>query len=330
MSQLNKEFIEDTLTLEGLDELRAELGRLSDSEIESRMLGTWQETCRDEPDTMTFRQDSMLKKIDNVINKDRRRKRFLTVSGWIGCAVLAVALVFVEANNLRKIWELSEPETTICTADGEKATVTLPDGSRIKINYGSRLTYNQSDFLNGERKVDFSGEGFFDISKKDGIPFIVNSDDLTVKVTGTRFNLRHRNGNISSELALFDGSVSLFSKETGKGIEMSPGQVATFNRSTHIFDLGTPEDIPSQSSWTRDEITFRRASLPRILETLGHYYGCKVTASPRIKNLGKTFSGTLPMNDINEALSILELLFPINTIVLDKTITVSLNDDKDI
>mgnify|MGYP001472807545 FL=1 len=70
---------------------------------------------------------------------------------------------------------------------GEKITVKLPDGSTVKLNSGSSITYPEM-FLDDRREVVLKGEGFFDVKKNQKQPFIVMANKAKVKVLGTSFN----------------------------------------------------------------------------------------------------------------------------------------------
>ena len=84
-----------------------------------------------------------------------------------------------------------QPEMLVrMTADyGSRSEVVLPDGSVVKLNSGSDITYsyNAKEKI---REVNFQGEGFFDVSKNK-IPFVIKMNNgLRLKVHGTSFNLQ--------------------------------------------------------------------------------------------------------------------------------------------
>ena len=78
--------------------------------------------------------------------------------------------------------------TKISTNEGEKAHVFLPDSTEIVMNSGSTVQYDLN-YNNKDRIVKFEGEAYFDVRTNPEKPFLVKSDLIEVKATGTRFNI---------------------------------------------------------------------------------------------------------------------------------------------
>src|SRR3546814_20797672 len=78
---------------------------------------------------------------------------------------------------------------TIHTPRGGKYQVRLPDGTRVWLNAESQLRYPVS-FGDAERRVELSGEGYFEVAHREDQPFIVESQGQEVKVLGTHFNIK--------------------------------------------------------------------------------------------------------------------------------------------
>ncbi len=78
---------------------------------------------------------------------------------------------------------------TVQAPKGEKANITLADGSLVWINSGSSLTYNNA-FNQKERKVFLEGEAYFEVAKDPKRPFIVHTRDMDIEALGTAFNVR--------------------------------------------------------------------------------------------------------------------------------------------
>lgn len=111
--------------------------------------------------------------------------------------------------------------------NGQHATLTLSDGTKVCLNAGSRFTY-PSDFSTKNRAVELSGEGYFEVTHKDGNPFIVTLPLLEVKVLGTTFNIKAYTGE-DTEVTLEKGKVEIFvERQDGKkgenGLQLYPRQ----------------------------------------------------------------------------------------------------------
>ena len=88
---------------------------------------------------------------------------------------------------------------------GQKSKVILADGTQVWLNSGSTLSVSIDN--TNRRKVQLSGEAYFDVTKDKKSPFIVNTKDYAVKVYGTQFNVRSYDDQTGSETILKEGSV---------------------------------------------------------------------------------------------------------------------------
>ena len=123
----------------------------------------------------------------------------------------------------------------ITTPLGSRSHVTLPDGTRVWLNAGSKIRYAM-DFLKGDREIALTGEAFFEVSKIKNKRFIVKTSDLAIKVWGTKFNVRAYSDDAIIQTTLVEGSVSI-QKLNGKMQEretyLTPNQTAIFHKNIH-------------------------------------------------------------------------------------------------
>jgi len=75
------------------------------------------------------------------------------------------------------------------TGFGNQTQITLPDGSLVSLNSGSKLVWNEKKF-NRNRLVTLSGEAYFEIEK--GGEFIIQTENGTVEILGTKLNVFSR------------------------------------------------------------------------------------------------------------------------------------------
>lgn len=120
-------------------------------------------------------------------------------------------------------------QISFATGKGEKASLTLPDGTEVALGYDSRLAYNPSEFNRKGRHVNLSGEAYFDVAKAHGSPFTISNDRIEVKVVGTRFNLQVRRNRPFARLTLDEGGVLFTSVKTGRTASVTPGSTATLD-----------------------------------------------------------------------------------------------------
>ncbi|GHU89638.1 anti-sigma factor [Bacteroidia bacterium] len=121
--------------------------------------------------------------------KSFRWKFFLryAASLFICFSLGATLTLWWENRNITKTSVLAATEISVPL--GSISTVTLPDGSRVWLNAGSKVIY-QEDFGIDNREIQLEGEAFFDVYTNPEKPFIVKTSDISVRAFGTRFNVK--------------------------------------------------------------------------------------------------------------------------------------------
>lgn len=91
---------------------------------------------------------------------------------------------------------------------GSKTKLHLPDGTLVWLNAGSSISYSQGFGINS-RKVTLEGEGYFEVTHNDKVPFFVQTNNLEVKVLGTKFNFKDYKEDTRAMVTLIEGCVTL-------------------------------------------------------------------------------------------------------------------------
>ena len=94
-----------------------------------------------------------------------------------------VPLVSVPANRTRGPVTTQSGIIEVSNQTAAEYVATLPDGSTVRLNRGSRLTFPKS-FAADRREVTLQGEGFFQVVRQPGQPFLVYANKLVTKVLG--------------------------------------------------------------------------------------------------------------------------------------------------
>ncbi len=129
-----------------------------------------------------------------------------TIGGVLLGAVLLVTTWRTSAHHVAA--NMASHSSVYATASGERATVTLPDGSTVALNVASRLEV-PSNYAAGNRALRLSGEAMFTVRPAPGAPFTVEAGSTTTRVLGTRFVIRHYPTDTVTNLAVQDGKVSI-------------------------------------------------------------------------------------------------------------------------
>ena len=152
---------------------------------------------------------------------------------------------------------------------GGEFNLTLSDGTRVWLNAETELRY-PVQFNGKERVVYLKGEAYFEVSKNKEKPFLVQVDDMSVKVYGTEFNVNTYN---NIETVLVTGSVSM--NQGGKEVLLKPNQKGVFDQ---VSGKITVEDVDvlAYVSWKNGDFIFRNESLNSIMDKLSRWYGLEV------------------------------------------------------
>lgn len=159
---------------------------------------------------------------------------------------------------------------------GIKSLITLPDGTRVKLNSESSIEY-YSDFAN-DRRVKLVGEAFFEVVKDTLHPFYVKSGDLTVKVLGTSFNVKAFPFEQMINIALVSGKVAV-EAQTEEGSSMrkylKPDEMFSYNIRTSDIQISN-FDYDLAIGWKDGALNFREEGFTTVVKMLERWYGVSI------------------------------------------------------
>ncbi|MEI6678568.1 MAG: FecR domain-containing protein [Mariniphaga sp.] len=180
---------------------------------------------------------------------------------------------------------------------GKTSEVLLPDGTKVFLNAGSRLIYPEN-FSGKTREVFLVGEAYFDVKHDLQHPFIVQLNDLRLKVLGTRFNISAYSADNIIETVLAEGKVSMEKNNAGlfdKVTELVPGQLASFDRTIQSINLKSV-DANNYILWTKGLFQFESTDLSRITKRLERYYNIRFEYKDPLLG-GLRISGKMELKD---------------------------------
>jgi len=157
---------------------------------------------------------------------------------------------------------LKESTITYQTDFGKQLAINLPDGSEIMLNSKSTLYYDEDNF-NKERILYLDGEAYFKVTK--GSPFTVITDEGTVAVLGTEFNV-DTNKNFF-EVKCFSGKVNVINSEKIAHILTKGKAVRTYNTTLTNWTFNTIE-----KTWMSGLSSFTETPLSEVIDALENQY----------------------------------------------------------
>lgn len=166
---------------------------------------------------------------------------------------------------------------------GSKSKLTLPDGSLVWLNAGSRIAYSQGFGVNN-RHLELSGEAYFEVTKNEDLPFDVKTRELNVTVLGTKFNFRNYEEDEEVIVNLMEGRVRLDNhiREMSEQY-LSPEEKVVLRKSTGEMVISKAKLVGNTKEWTNDVLLFDEMCLRDIARELERSYN--VTISIKNENL---------------------------------------------
>jgi hypothetical protein len=178
----------------------------------------------------------------------------------------------------------------------------LADGTSVFLNAASSITYPTA-FTGNERKVEISGEAYFEVAKDPGKTFIVSAGGVNTEVLGTHFNVNAYSDNGSIDVTLLQGRVKIVNDENAA--ILAPGQQGQLNKKGKI-DLNKDVDTNQVMAWKNGLFNFNNQSVESIMLQMSRWYNVRVVYEG--KRSDKHFSGLISRSDnISEVLKIMQL-----------------------
>ncbi len=201
----------------------------------------------------------------------------------------------------------------ISTQSGQTAEMLLPDGTKVWLNALTNIQY-PSNFSASNREVKITGEAFFKVKHDENSPFVVRTNNYSVKVLGTSFNVTAYQNDAYSKTTLVEGKIVLLNAEDKEIKTLVPGQLFSFNNNDQRYQV-SQVSTNYYTSWKDGYFAFDQEKLESIAAKLERIYAVKITI-PEAKVKGYSFTGTIMKNKpLEQILRIIELTAPIKVTV---------------
>ena len=309
---INREIIQRYLNGEAtaaeLHLLRTYLGGKDLSLLKERMAQDWEDLPNDQMILPPGLADEMLRQVKqqlsdskNIRLKKVKRRQYLAIAAGL------MLLVFIGFG----LWtSRSENQIEYTTGYGEWKTLTLPDGSWVKLNANSVIRYTAQWQEGADRQVWLDGEAFFKVQRKPdtGAKFLVITKDLQVEVLGTAFNVNSRG--IQTNVFLEEGQIRL--SMDGQEEMLEPGDFLAYSTKKKAVVKRQNAISPElHTSWKDGVLILKDQSIKEILKRLEEIYGVQIhVLNDSLLTHIKTVS--VPMDKLEIAIPVLERTFEVN------------------
>lgn len=299
------------------------LNSLSDKEMEEIFLDYSQskwDSCSNTIDQSKAErmQNEIMSRIASVdFMAKKKHTKIKSISLKIA-SIAAVALLFLFAGYMISDRQQEERYFEIVAENGQKSFVSLPDGSCINLNAGSRIRYS-THFNRKNRNIYLEGEAYFNVAKNKDIPFVVEANGLNVTALGTKFNIKAYENEQIVTATLIEGRIKAEAGTLAE--EITPNRKVCYNRYLNTLTVEGVEDTGTATAWMEDKIIFTGETLEEISQMLIRMYNIDIVFDDEeCKSI--RYNGLIRNNSLDNILNLISSAAPVkysiegNTVIL--------------
>jgi len=227
-------------------------------------------------------------------------------------------------------------QTIVASGRDSRSTMTLPDGSMVRLNAKSKISYGEG-FGKTTREVFLTGEAYFEVTHNANVPFIVHTDEADIKVLGTKFNVRSYSNEQRMEAALLTGSIELtLHTDVQHKIRLKPsdkiivkkeaqGEAAitpdTVSKKVELTSIKFQDSVIVETSWLNDKMAFYDKPFSEIALDLERQFDVTIEFKNREISAYK-YTGVYDEARAEDILKILQMIKPFQYTINNKQITI--------
>ncbi|TCD05936.1 FecR family protein [Pedobacter frigidisoli] len=205
----------------------------------------------------------------------------------------------------------------LSTPRAAKFEIVLADGTKATLDAASSIRYPVS-FNTNERKVEITGQVYFEVAHNKRKPFIVVTKGQYIEVLGTHFNVNSYDGEPALRTTLFEGSVKITLGK--KSVFLKPGQEALAKQSGEINIENA--DTEEAAAWKNGYFRFNNENIVTIMRSISRWYDIDVIYQGEMS--GEEYNGTISRyKNISQVLKMLEYSNSVHFKVEGRRVTVS-------
>lgn len=222
-------------------------------------------------------------------------------------AMQGAAKVIKLANGQLEYHVVNNPNNAISynimtTPRGGQYKLRLPDGTDVWLNAASSIRYPTA-FVGNQRKVEITGEAYFEVAKNKAMPFFVEIGGAEIEVLGTHFNVNAYADEASIKTTLLEGSVKV--KKGDKEIAIAPGQQAIVSTSGLLTKINDA-DVEEAVAWKDGFFQFHQADIQSIMRQISRWYDVDIKYQGKIPE--RKFEGEISRDlNLSQMLHVLDM-----------------------
>lgn len=235
----------------------------------------------------------------NVIALDSSLKGTLAKQGDVN---LHVSPGMLKYDQNRQTSANSIAYNILKTPKGGQYQLELPDGSKVWLNAASSLKFPTA-FVGKERRVELSGEAYFEVARNASQPFFVSVNNASIAVLGTSFNVMAYADEAAMRTTLLEGAVKV--SQANASSLLKPGEQSLLEPNGKM-EVIEKADVSLAVAWKNGLTSFKSADIKTIMRQVERWYDVEVVYSGAIPV--RSFTGDIPRDaNLSELLRLLEI-----------------------
>jgi transmembrane sensor len=297
---LSKHFLNEAKKVENEEALDFKLKNPKEYKLLSEL---WK---KNEVEFYEFDKQKAWDKLSSIIDFKEENNSFLrwnirNAAATIAFMIISVLTIIYFCNGSNFADRIIEENHT-----ANPKLIELEDGSKIWLSSKSLISYSEK-FIKDKREVALSGKAFFEVSKDNNHPFIVSTNNSSITVLGTSFNIdetKHR-----TEISVKSGKVKVESTVTNEQVFLNPNQFAIVTEEKLIVSEVTN---PNYQSWINGIFKFKNTPIKQVIYDLNTFYNNQFELDSS-KEYDCNLTAKFEKSDINTIVEVLEKTCDLNS-----------------
>ncbi|GAB6119455.1 FecR family protein [Dysgonomonas termitidis] len=192
---------------------------------------------------------------------------------------------------------------TFTVEQGQKASIVLPDGTKVWLNSKSKLTCT-TGFNIKDRELDLTGEAYFEVAHNKDMPFRVKCNGMSVEALGTAFVVKAYDEDETVSSVLINGKIKVGT--AGGQVILSPSERIEYHKNSHKNEIKYIINASDFTGWRDNVLRFENESLKEIAKDIERTYNVKIIFEAKgIED--QYFTGTINNTSLESMLNVLGL-----------------------
>ncbi len=249
------------------------------------------------------------KRFENAINEKEEKKieggRVIGLFSRKVSRIAAVIVLLIATGLAFYLYDhLSNPEIHFATTSTEIKIIELSDGTKVTLNGNSTFDYRKK-LGKEKRKVRLDGEAYFEVTRDETRPFVIETEATSVTVLGTRFNVNTHTKNESVEVVVNSGKVAFEARMGNQRVILEKGEKGNYSKTAKTIAKSANDD-PNFIAWKTKKLIFEDRTLAYVVSVLNRVYHVNI----RIENQGTALcrmTATFNNQPLDEVLEVISL-----------------------